>query len=89
MQIKDFAAYLENAVRCILPKTTPIDLLMDDGSPTMNPKTTGNKRVGGPPVEPVKIKVTPLRPLFKIEDNDKCFRGSELSLILTVVSLKA
>ena len=46
----------------------------------MAPKSTGSKRptvIGGAPIEPVKIKVTPLRPLFKIEDNEKCFRGSK------------
>ena len=44
------------------------------------PNALGNKRqtvgIGGAPSEPVKIKVTPLRPLFKIEDNEKCFRGT-------------
>ena len=79
VQIKDFASRLENAIRCILPAKTMIDLLLDDGSPTMAPKSTGGKRsaIGSAPMEPVKIKVTPLRPLFKIEDNEKCFRGSK------------
>jgi len=67
-------------VRCILPNKTTIDLLLDDGSPTAMPNALGNKRqtvgIGGAPSEPVKIKVTPLRPLFKIEDNEKCFRGT-------------
>ncbi len=79
VQIKDFSSRLENAIRCILPAKTMIDLLLDDGSPTMAAKTTGGKRsaIGSAPIEPVKIKVTPLRPLFKIEDNEKCFRGSK------------
>lgn len=79
VQIKDFASRLESAIRCILPSKTTIDLLLDDGSPTMAPKSTSSKRptvIGGAPSEPVKIKVTPLRPLFKIEDNEKCFRGT-------------
>ena len=45
----------------------------------MSSKTTGGKRstvIGGAPSEPVKIKVTPLRPLSKIEDNEKAFRGT-------------
>lgn len=77
---KQFATNLEAAVRCILPNKTTIDLLLDDGSPTVMPNALGNKRqtvgIGGAPSEPVKIKVTPLRPLFKIEDNEKCFRGT-------------
>jgi hypothetical protein len=45
----------------------------------MAPKTTSGKRqavIGGAPIEPIKIKVTPLRPLFKMEDTEKCFRGT-------------
>jgi len=80
VQIKDFASRLENAVRCILPNKTMIDLVLDDGSPTVTTKGAGGKRsnvvIGGAPIEPVKIKVTPLRPLFKMEDNEKCFRGT-------------
>lgn len=78
VQIKDFATRLESALRCILPNKTTIDLLLDDGSPTMaGPRAASGNRLGGASGEPVKIKVTPLRPLFKIEDNEKCFRGSE------------
>ena len=78
-QIKDFGSRLESAVRSILPNKTTIDLVLDDGSPTMTPKAPGNKRqpvIGGAPIEPIKIKVTPLRPLFKMEDTEKCFRGT-------------
>jgi hypothetical protein len=42
-------------------------------------KTAGGKRqlgIGGAPIEPIKIKVTPIRPLFKMEDTEKCFRGT-------------
>ena len=60
-----------------------IDLQLDDGSPTVGPLTNVGKRqsvIGGAPVEPVTIKVTPLRPLFKVEADEKCFRGSEFIL---------
>lgn len=80
VQIRDFASRLESAVRCILPNKTTIDLHLDDGSPTLAARTSGGKRqavIGGAPIEPAKIKITPLRPLFKMEDNEKCFRGSE------------
>ncbi len=79
VQIKDFAKRLEDTIRCILPAKTVIDLLLDDGSVTVTQLSNVSKRssvIGGAPIEPVKIKVTPLRPLFKIEDDDKCFRGT-------------
>ena len=85
VQIKDFATVIEEAIRCILPAKTVIDLQLDDGSPTVGPLSTVGKRqsvIGGAPIEPVTIKVTPLRPLFKDEDNEKCFRGSELNFFL-------
>lgn len=80
VQIKDFAATLENAVRSILPSKTTIDMQIDDGSPTVAQKTAFGKRssaIGGAPIEPIKIKITPLRPVFKVEDSEKCFRGSK------------
>lgn len=78
VQIRDFASRLETTIRCRLPNKTIIDLHIDDGSPTMPSKSIGAKRpgIGSAPIDPVKIKVTPLRPLFKIEDNEKCFRGT-------------
>lgn len=88
VQIKDFSSRLENALRSILPTKTVIDLTLDDGSPTLAPRSTGGKRpavIGGAPIEPVKIKVTPLRPLFKMEDNEKCFRGSKCGSLLALL----
>lgn len=90
VQIKDFATGIEDAIRCILPAKTVIDLQLDDGSPTVGPLTTVGKRqsvIGGAPIEPVTIKVTPLRPLFKVEDNEKCFRGSEFNMSLTFCTI--
>ena len=90
VKIRDFASRLESAVRCILPSKTVIDFLLDDGSPTMTARSTGSKRnavIGGAPIEPLKIKVTPLRPLFKIEDNEKCFRGSKFKLAINCTDL--
>jgi hypothetical protein len=80
VQIKEFAATLENAVRSILPSKTTIDMQIDDGSPTVPQKTAFGKRsnaIGGAPIEPINIKITPLRPVFKVEDSEKCFRGSK------------
>ena len=79
VQIKSFAKRLEETIRCILPQKTIIDLLLDDGSPTTTQLSISGKRpsvIGGAPIEPVKIKVTPLRPLYKVEDDEKCFRGT-------------
>ena len=74
--IKDFASRLETSIRSILPAKSTIDILLDDGSPVV-PKTSGKRgsALGGVTGEPIKIKVTPLRPLFKMEDSEKCFRG--------------
>jgi hypothetical protein len=75
--IKDFASRLETSIRSILPSKSTIDILLDDGSPVV--KNTGGKRgsaLGGVTSEPIKIKVTPLRPSFKMEDTEKCFRGT-------------
>ena len=74
--IKDFASRLETSIRSILPAKSRIDILLDDGSPVV-PKTSGKRgsALGGVTSEPIKIKVTPLRPLFKMEDSEKCFRG--------------
>lgn len=76
--IKDFASRLETSIRSILPAKSIIDIVLDDGSPVV-PKNLGIKRgsaLGGVAGEPIKIKVTPLRPLFKLEDTEKCFRGT-------------
>lgn len=76
--IKDFASRLETSIRSILPAKSTIDIVLDDGSPVV-PKNSGGKRgsaLGGVAGEPIKIKVTPLRPLFKMEDTEKCFRGT-------------
>jgi hypothetical protein len=76
--IKEFASRLEISMRSIAGKSS-IDLVLDDGSPTVGAKSAAGKRqlgIGGAPSEPIKIKVTPLRPLFRIEDTEKCFRGT-------------
>lgn len=76
--IKDFASRLETSIRSILPSKSTIDIVLDDGSPVV-PKNSGGKRgsaLGPVAGESIKIKVTPLRPLFKIEDKEKCFRGT-------------
>jgi hypothetical protein len=76
--IRDFASRLETSIRSILPSKSTIDIVLDDGSPVV-PKNSGGKRgsaLGPVAGESMKIKVTPLRPLFKIEDKEKCFRGT-------------
>ena len=75
--IKKFTAQIETSIRSILPAKSVIDIVLDDGSPVV-PKTGGNRvsALGGVVGESVKIKVTPLRPLFKIDDGEKHFRGT-------------
>lgn len=67
VKLEQFGNHLTDMIRGILPENTPIDLVLDDGRPTTRGfKPSSQRRTLGPtPIEPVKIKVTPLRPLLK------------------------
>ena len=67
VKLEQFGNQLTDMIRGILPENTPIDLVLDDGRPaTRGFKPSSQRRSLGPtPIEPVKIKVTPLRPLLK------------------------
>jgi len=74
---REFVKRLETAVRSILPNKSTIYLVLDDGSPNQLLPTKKTATRAGAPIEPIRIKVTPLRPLFKVEGNtEKGFRGS-------------
>jgi Dock homology region 2 len=62
--IVNFGKELRDVLRCIIPDNTPIHLVLD-GRPDENfqPNLSG-PRIGGAPLEPVKVKVTPLRPVI-------------------------
>ena len=66
VKLEEFGMLLSEAIKCILPESTPIDLHLDDGRPEeSNSGWRPNRRLGPTPIEPVKIKVTPLRPLVR------------------------
>lgn len=68
IKLQAFGDNLSRVIRSILPENTPIDLVLDDGRPEShsNWRSSQQRRALGPgPLEPVKIKVTPLRPLLR------------------------
>jgi hypothetical protein len=64
VKLEQFGKELREVIRCIIPDKTPIHLVLD-GRPEENVQQgyTGFSRMAGAPLEPVRIKVTPLRPL--------------------------
>eukprot|EP00978_Attheya_sp_CCMP212_P024170 scaffold75561_cov55-Attheya_sp.AAC.3 len=74
-KLGQFGEQLCEMLRSILPDKTPIDLVLDDGRPEDQNQRRNNQRrpLGAAPLQPVKIKVTPLRPLIK---NEKHIRGT-------------
>ena len=66
MSLTRFGKELRDVLRCIIPEKTPIHLVLD-GRPEESgqPNPAGLIRMGGAPLEPVKVKVTPLRPVVR------------------------
>ena len=64
VKLEQFGKELREVIRCIIPEKTPIHLVLD-GRPEENIQQsyTGFSRMAGAPLEPVRVKVTPLRPL--------------------------
>jgi hypothetical protein len=59
-----FGKELREVIRCIIPENTPIHLVLDGRPEESIQQTTGGYgRMGGTPLEPVRVKVTPLRPV--------------------------
>lgn len=67
VKLQEFGQQLSEVIRCVLPENTPIDLLLDDGRPEepINWRSSQRRAVGPTSLEPVKIKVTPLRALLR------------------------
>ena len=67
VKLEEFGKLLFDAIKCIIPDNTPIDLVLDDGRPEESSSgwRPPSRRLGPTPMEPVKIKVTPLRPLVR------------------------
>lgn len=65
--LSKFGKELRDVIRCIIPEKTPIHLVLD-GRPEENIQPIGGggfSRMGGAPLEPVRVKVTPLRPVIE------------------------
>jgi len=73
MSLTTFGTELRDVLRSIIPEKTPIHLVLD-GRPEESVQTNpaGFVRMGGAPLEPVKVKVTPLRPVVR---NESRIRG--------------
>ncbi|VEU36301.1 unnamed protein product [Pseudo-nitzschia multistriata] len=73
ISLSKFGTELRDVLRSIIPENTPIHLVLD-GRPEESAQTnpSGFIRMGGAPLEPVKVKVTPLRPVVR---NESRIRG--------------
>ncbi|KAG7374623.1 Dock homology region 2 domain containing protein [Nitzschia inconspicua] len=61
--LSKFGKELRDVIRCIIPENTPIHLVLDGRSEeSLQPSFN---RMGGTPLEPVRVKVTPLRPVVE------------------------
>lgn len=73
MSLTRFGRELRDVLRSIIPDKTPIHLVLDGrAEESVEPVQTGFNRMGGAQLEPVKVKVTPLRPVIR---NESCIRG--------------
>ena len=73
MSLTRFGKELRDVLRSIIPDKTPIHLVLD-GRPEecVQANPAGFIRMGGAPLQPVKVKVTPLRPVVR---NESRIRG--------------
>lgn len=64
--LSKFGKELRDVIRCIIPEKAPIHLVLD-GRPeeSLQPSGGGYGRMGAAPLEPVRVKVTPLRPVVE------------------------
>jgi hypothetical protein len=66
VRLDQFGDQLRDVIKSIIPEKTPIHLLLDgrvEGKGEEATTSYGFSRIGPAPLEPVRIKVTPLRPL--------------------------
>lgn len=65
VRLEQFGEALREVIKCIIPDRTPIHLVLDGKADESSQRGYGGfSRLGPAPLEPVRIKVTPLRPLF-------------------------
>ena len=65
VRLDQFGEQLREVIQCIIPDRTPIHLVLDGRADESSQRNYGGfSRLGPAPLKPVRIKVTPLRPLF-------------------------
>lgn len=65
VRLEQFGDGLREVIKSIIPERTPIHLVLDGRDEDSSQRNYGGfGRLGPAPLEPVRIKVTPLRPLF-------------------------
>lgn len=68
VRLDQFGEELREVIKSIIPERTPIHLLLDGRAEEKREESSVNygfSRIGPAPLEPVRIKVTPLRPLSR------------------------
>ncbi len=60
VQLEQFGKELKEVIRCIIPDNTPIHLVLDGRAEEREPQSYSGFRMGAQ-LEPVRVKVTPLR----------------------------
>ena len=69
VKLEEFGMTLCQVLKTVLPEKTPIDLMLDDGrtEESRQRRPAQRRPLSAAPREPIKIKVTPLRPLLSTE----------------------
>lgn len=63
VKLEQFGKELKEVIRCIIPDNTPIHLVLDGRAEEREPQTYSGFRMGAQ-LEPVRVKVTPLRSMI-------------------------
>jgi hypothetical protein len=72
VKLEEFSKSLCQVLTSILPEKTPVNLVLDDGRPQEQKRSSQRRPLGAVPREAITIKVTPLKPLLKYP----CARGT-------------
>ena len=64
VKLEQFGTELREVIRCIIPEKTPIHLALDGRAEEVSQPSASN-RLSGASLEPVRVKITPLRPIVR------------------------
>ena len=65
VKLEQFGTELREVIRCIIPDKTPIHLALDGRAEEVSQQPSHSSRMSGAPLEPVRVKITPLRPVVR------------------------